>query len=501
MFHRDGYVKMKQAWDKESLCQFAKAKLSDYLFIIVSNREPYIHSYQGNEIKCEAAVGGVTTALEPVLSAIGGIWVAHGSGDADRVTVNSQNKLMVPPEEPRYTLKRVWLTEEEVSSYYYGFSNQTLWPLCHAVDIKPVFDESQWDTYEKVNEVFAQSVLEEVRDRKALVFIQDYHLALLPCLIKRASPETTVAQFWHIPWPRQKAFQICPWREEILNGLLGNDLLGFHTVRHCRNFLTTVNRTIAESKVNYEKAEVTIEGKKTEVRPFPISVDFEQLSKEAQSVEVKEEIEGLKKGLNLSDKLIGVSIDRLDYIKGIPRRLMAIDHFFEKCPEYKGKATFIQVTVPSRTEISSYRKLREGIDTLVEKINLKHSFGDWEPIITIVGPLPTITLAALRGMANLCIVSSLHDGMNLVAKEFVASRYDNDGILLLSRFAGAAKELDDAVLVNPYAIDHLAASIEEALEMPRIERYKRMRRKRSIVRENNIYKWAADIILELAKLV
>ncbi|MCK4420029.1 trehalose-6-phosphate synthase [Candidatus Aerophobetes bacterium] len=469
--------------------------------MVVSNREPYIHSYQGNEIKCEAAVGGVTTALEPVISAIGGIWVAHGSGDADRATVDSQNKLMVPPEEPRYTLKRVWLTEEEVSSYYYGFSNQTLWPLCHAVDIKPVFDESQWDTYEKVNEVFAQSVLEEIRDKKALVFIQDYHFALLPCLIKRASPETTVAQFWHIPWPRQKAFQICPWREEILNGLLGNDLLGFHTVRHCRNFLTTVNRTIAESKVNYEKAEVTIEGKKTEVRPFPISVDFEQLSKEAQSVEVKEEIEGLKKELNLSDKLVGVSIDRLDYIKGIPRRLMAIDHFFEKCPEYKGKATFIQVTVPSRTEISSYRKLREGIDTLVEKINLKHSFGDWEPIITIVGPLPTITLAALRGMANLCIVSSLHDGMNLVAKEFVASRYDNDGVLLLSRFAGAAKELDDAVLVNPYAIDQLAASIEEALEMPRIERYKRMRRKRSIVRENNIYKWAADIILELAKLV
>jgi len=492
---------MKQVWNKESLRQFTKAKLSDYLFIIVSNREPYIHSYQGNEIKCEAAVGGLTTALAPVLSAIGGIWIAHGSGDADRVAVDSRNKVMVPPEKPHYTLKRVWLSDKEVNDYYYGFSNQALWPLCHAVDIKPVFDGSQWDTYEKVNRVFAQSVLEEVRDRKALVFIQDYHFALLPGLIKRASPETTVAQFWHIPWPRQKAFQICPWREEILNGLLGNDLLGFHTVRHCRNFLTTVNRTIAESKVNYEKAEVTMEEKKTEIRPFPISVDFEQLSKEAQRVEVKEEMERLKKELNLGDNLVGVSVDRLDYIKGIPQRLMAIDRFFEKCPEYKEKVTFVQVSVPSRTEIPSYIKLGESIDALVEKINLKHGLGDWKPIVTIIGPVPTITLAALRGMANLCIVSSLHDGMNLVAKEFVASRYDNDGILLLSRFAGAAKELDDALLINPYAIDHVATSIEEALEMPRVERYKRMRRKRSIVRENNIYKWAADIILELMKLV
>jgi len=258
---------------------------------------------------------------------------------------------------------------------------------------------------------------------------------------------------------------------------------------------------VAGSKVSYEKAEATVEGRKTEVHPFPISVDFEQLSQEAQSVEVKGEIERLRRELNLGDKLVGISIDRLDYIKGIPRRLMAIDRFFEKCPEYKAKVSFIQVTVPSRTEIPSYRKLGESIDTLVERINLKRGSGDWEPIITMVGPLPVTTIMALMGMADLCIVSSLHDGMNLVAKEFVASRYDNDGILLLSRFAGAAKELDDALLINPYAIDHLAASMEKALEMPRIERYKRMRRKRNIVRENNIYKWAADIILELAKLV
>ncbi len=487
---------MKQVWSKESLCRFTKERLSDYLFVVVSNREPYIHSYQGDEIKCEAAIGGLTTALDPVLSAIGGIWIAHGSGDADRATVDSQNKVMVPPEEPLYTLKRVWLSEEEVEGYYHGFANQVLWPLCHTIDIEPVFDESHWDTYKGVNEVFAQSVLEEVQGRKALVFVQDYHLALLPRLIKRANPEVAVAHFWHIPWPRQKVFQNCPWREEIVDGLLGNDLLGFQTVRHCRNFLTTVNRTITESKVNYEKAEVTLGEKKTKIRPFPISIDFEQLSGEAQTVETKEETERLRKELNLNDKLVGLSIDRLDHTKGIPQRLMAIERFFEERPDYKGKVTFIQVITPSRTKIPGYGELRENIDTSAENINLKHGSGDWKPVITIVGPLPMTTLAALRGMANLLIVSSLHDGMNLVAKEFVASRYDNEGILLLSHFAGAAKELDGALLINPYAIDHFAASIEEALEMPGMERYKRMRGKRSVVRKNNIYKWAADIILE-----
>jgi trehalose 6-phosphate synthase len=488
-------------WDKESLRRLAKERLSNYLFIVVSNREPYIHSFVDDEIKCEAAIGGLATALDPILRATAGIWIAHGNGDADRAAANSQNKVMVPPEEPLYTLKRVWLSEEEINNYYYGFSNQALWPLCHAVDIKPIFDKSQWDTYRKVNEIFARSVLEEIRARKALVFVQDYHLALLPRLIKEASPETVVAHFWHIPWPRQKVFQSCPWREEILNGLLGNDLLGFHTVRHCRNFLTTVNRTIPESKVNYRKAEIGMEGKTTTVCSFPISVDFEQLSKEAQSAEVKEEIERLKGKLNLSDKLVGVSIDRLDYTKGIPQRLMAVDRFLEKWPEYKRKVAFIQVVTPTRTEVPDYRKLTENIKALEEEINQKHGGEDWKPIITMLGPVSTTTLAALRGMASLCIVNPLHDGMNLVAKEFISSRYDNDGVLLLSYLAGAAKELKDAVLINPYAVDRLASSIKETLEMPRIERYRRMRRKRSIVRENNIYKWAADIILELAELL
>lgn len=489
---------MRVIWDKESLRKLAKASFSDHPFILVSNREPYVHNYVGNEIKCETTAGGMTTALDPVICATGGTWIAQGSTDADRAVVNSQNKVTVPPEEPRYALKRMWLSEEEINGYYYGFSNQALWPLCHSTYVQPVFDESHWNMYQKVNGIFAQSVLEEIGDRKALVFIQDYHLALLPRLIKEASPDTTVAQFWHIPWPRQHVFDTCPWQKEILDGLLANDLLGFHTPGYCRNFLTTVNRA-TKARVNYEKGEVTKGERKARVYHFPISIDFEQLSQEARSEETKKEIKRLKSELSLGNKFIGIGIDRLDYTKGIPQRLMAVDRFLDKWPEYKGKVAFIEVGVPSRTEIPDYRKLGEDIDALVEKINLKYGSEDWKPIITLTGPLPPNTLAALRSMADLCIVSSLHDGMNLVAKEFVASKYDNDGILLLSSLTGAARELSDALLINPLALDRFTASIKQAVDMPKSEKRKRMRRKRSIVRKNNIYKWAADIVSELAK--
>jgi len=490
---------MKPIWSKESLCNLIEEKFSDCHLTIVSNREPYIHSHVGGKIKCETAVGGVTTALDSVMRATGGLWIACGNTKADRKTVDLNNKVMVPPEEPLYTLKRVWLTKKEINGYYYGFSNQALWPLCHSTYVLPIFDESQWNTYKKVNNIFAQSVLEEIGNEKALVFIQDYHFALLPKLIKEARPETTVTQFWHIPWPRQQVFNTCPWQREILDGLLGNDLLGFHTVRHCRNFLTTVNRG-TRAKVNYERAEVIWAEKETTVRHFPISVDFEQLTQDAQRDEVKREIKRLKHSLALEGKSIAISIDRLDYTKGIPQRLVAIERFLGNWPEYKGKMVFIEALVPSRTQILSYRKLAKDVDALVTKINQQHGSGDWKPIITLPGPSSPNTLAALRCLADLCIVSSLHDGMNLVAKEFVASKCDNDGVLLLSSSTGAARELDGALLINPFAIDQFAASIKEALDMPKSERGRRMRRKRSIVRKSNIYKWAADIFSELAKL-
>jgi len=486
-------------WTKESLRRLVEEKLRDYLFIVVSNREPYIHTFSGREIKYQVPASGLTAALDPVMQACGGTWIAHGSGDADAHVVDERNKVMVPPQAPQYSLRRVWLSKEDEEGYYYRFSNESLWPLCHIAYTTPLFDETSWNTYRKVNQIFANNVLDEVGDREAFVFVQDYHLALVPRMIKERNPNAIVAQFWHIPWPNREAFRICPWQEEILDGLLGNDLLGFHIRYHCNNFLDTVDRAI-EARVDQERYEVIRGSKKTLVRPFPISVDFEAISKEAESQEVANEIERLRTKLGLNDELIGMGLDRFDYTKGIPHRLRAIDRFFTNHPEYIGQVVFIQAGVPSRIHIPAYKKINEEINSLVEEVNWKHAAWYWKPVIFLDEHLSPLTMTALRRMSRFSIVSALHDGMNLVAKEFVASHSDEDGVLILSPFTGASRELTDALLVNPYSTDHLAEAIRRALEMPQAERQKRMRRMREVVKENNIYKWAADIISEMAKL-
>jgi len=486
-------------WTKESLHDLVKARLADYPFIVVSNREPYIHTYAGSDIWCQVPASGLTTALDPLMQVCGGTWIAHGSGTADKEVVDAHNKVQVPPDEPRYTLKRVWLSKEEEEGFYFGFSNQALWPLCHISYTRPVFDECDWNTYKKVNKLFADAVLDEVGDKKAFVFIQDYQLTLLPKFIKERNPNIITAQFWHIPWPNPEVFRICPWQEEILDGLLGNDLLGFHTRYHCNNFLDTVDRSV-EALIDRERYAVTRSGKKTMVHPFPISIDFEKVSQEAQKESVSNRIEGLNKKLGLRDQLVGLGLDRLDYTKGIPDRFKAIDRLLENYPEYIGRMVFIQAGVPSRVHIEAYKKLNEEISSLVEQINWKYSLGHWRPIVYLKGHVSPLTLMALRRMADFCIVSSLHDGMNLVAKEFVASRLDEDGVLILSQFAGAATELSDALIINPYATDHFAETIRQALKMPKKERQRRMQKMREVVQEKNIYAWAADITSELFKL-
>ncbi len=485
-------------WTRESLHDLVREKLAGYLFVVVSNREPYIHTFSGREIVCQVPASGLTVALDPVMQACGGIWVAYGSGDAHREVVDKDNKVGIPPENPRYALKRLWLSKEDEEGYYFGFSNEALWPLCHIVYTRPVFEESDWESYKKVNETFARSVIEEVGDRKAFVFIQDYHLTLLSRLIKDKHPNIITAQFWHIPWPHREAFRICPWQEEVLKGLLGNDLLGFHIRYHCNNFLDTVDRAI-EAKVDWERYEVTCGGRKTAVRPFPISVDFEALSQFAQNREVAAQVEELRARLSLDGKIVGVGFDRLDYTKGIPDRLRAMGRFLEKYPGYKEKVVFIQAGVPSRVEITEYKKLSEEIDRVEEEINSRWATERWKPIVYLREHQSQAALMALRRLADFFVVSSLHDGMNMVAKEFVASRSDEDGVLILSPFTGAARELTDAVLANPYAIDHFADAIKNAVEMPEAERRRRMQKMRAVVRENNIYKWAADIVSELVK--
>jgi trehalose 6-phosphate synthase len=483
-------------WTKDALGELVKTKFSGYPLIVVSNREPYIHSYVGGEIKWTVPASGLTVALDPVMRACGGVWVAHGSGDADRQVVDAKGRLKVPPDNPEYTLKRVWLTREEESGYYFGFSNQALWPLSHIVYTRPEFDEGEWITYKKVNRLFAEAVLDEVGDEPAFVFIQDYHLTLLSRLLREANSKIITAQFWHIPWPNPEAFRICPWQDEILDGLLANDLLGFHTRYYCNNFLDTVERLI-ESKVDYERDEITRHGRKTLVSPFPISVDFERISRDSEMEIVIGEIDRLKMRWGLDDEFIGLGIDRLDYTKGIPDRLKALDRFLESNPQYAGRVVFFQLGDPSRTHIKKYKELSVEVDDLVEEINWRYRQANWKPIIYLKEHISPATLLAYQRMANFCVVSSLHDGMNLVAKEYVSSRSDSDGVLILSRFTGAARELTDAILVNPYAHDEFARAIKEAIEMPPQERQRRMSRMREIVQQNNIYRWAADILSEM----
>jgi trehalose-6-phosphate synthase len=489
---------VRAMWNKETLSELVREKLKDYKFIVVSNREPYVHTFSGGAIECQIPASGLTVALDPVMQACGGTWIAHGSGDADKEVTDSFNKVSVPPDNPKYSLKRVWLSKEDEDGYYYGFANEALWPLCHIVYNRPIFRETDWNAYKKVNQIFADSVLEEVGDKKAFVFIQDYQLSLAAKMIKARNDKIITAQFWHIPWPNPEAFRICPWQKDILEGLLSNDLLGFHIRYHCNNFMDTVSRSL-EARIDNEKSEVILSGHRTVVKPFPISVDFDEISLNAQSEKVAEEIIRVKGKIGLREEIIGLGIERLDYTKGIPDRFRAIDRFFENNPQFLRKVVFIQAGVTSRIHINAYKALNKEIDSLVEEINWRYAADWWKPIVLWRETLSPLTLLALRRMADFCIVSALHDGMNLVAKEFVASRFDENGMLILSPFTGSSRELTDSLLVNPYATDLFAQVIKTAIEMPEAEKQRRMHKMREIVRENNIYKWAGDIISDLVK--
>ncbi|PIP21209.1 MAG: trehalose-6-phosphate synthase [Candidatus Omnitrophica bacterium CG23_combo_of_CG06-09_8_20_14_all_40_11] len=486
-------------WTKENLQQLIKEQMSDYLFIVVSNRQPYVHVFKKGKIECQRGAGGVITALDPVMQACDGIWIAYGNGDADRKVTDSQGRIRVSPENPKYTLKRVWLTKEEENGYYYGYSNEALWPLCHAVFQRPIFRKEDWEYYVKVNQKFAEAVFEEIGSRRAFVFIQDYHLTLLPKFLKEmAGSGVIIAHFWHIPWPNYEAFRVCPQRHQILEGLLSNDLLGFHIRYHCDNFLDVVDREI-ESKINRDKFSVIRQGHETLIRPYPISVDFESTDEISNSDKVREAMENLKQEYSLAGFKVLLGLDRLDYTKGIPERLLAIDFLLERHPELKEKIVFIQMGELSRLHIPRYKALNDEINALVEQINWRHSTDSWKPIILVRRHLSFYELIAFYRLGEVCIVSSLHDGMNLVAKEFLSSRSDERGMLVLSQFTGAARELTDAVLVNPYDREQFSEGIFQALHFSEEETKKRISKMRSIVQQNNIFRWAGKILSELLK--
>ncbi len=492
-------IKKDELWTESKLRDLVHAKLGENALVVVSNREPYMHIIQEStgKPKCVRPASGVVTAIDPILRACGGTWVAHGSAAADRSFVNSKDKLGVPPEDNRYILKRVWLSKEEEEGYYYGFANEGLWPLCHVTHTRPIFRESDWQMYKKVNHKFAQSVLDELPVKNPFVFIQDYHFTLLPKIIKEKRPDAIIALFWHIPWPNPEVFAICPYHLEILDGMLGCDLIGFHVQNHCNNFLDTANRLI-ECRVDTEKFSVVSKNKETFIRSFPISVNTPAVS--GKSKLAAEEINKIKNEYDLQDKIIGVGVERIDYTKGIIERIMAIDRFLEKYPEYRKKFVFIQLAAPSRTHIKRYHELMGEIDELVEKKNWKYSEGSWKPIIYLKRHFSPEEIEPYYALADFCVVSSLHDGMNLVAKEYVASKTDASGALILSKFTGAARELTDAVLINPYSIEEFADAIKFTVDMPIDEKRKRMENMRKAVTENNVYKWAGNIITELTAL-
>jgi trehalose 6-phosphate synthase len=487
-------------WTAERLKQTLNRHLHGEKIVILANREPYIHQHgPDGEIEVQHPASGLVTALEPVMRACSGVWIAHGSGSADRQTVDRNDHVQVPPGEESYHIRRVWLSEEEQRGYYYGFSNEGLWPLCHVAHARPVFRSEDWRQYRAVNQKFADAVCSEVDSKDPIVLVQDYHFALAPAMIRKRLPAATVIVFWHIPWPNAEQMGICPWRNELLEGLLGSSILGFHTQLHCNNFLDSVDRYL-ETRIDREQNAVVMQGHRTLIRPYPIALEWP-----VRWVEIAPSPEECRaqvwRDLGLKpNALLGLGVDRLDYTKGVEERLLAVELLLERYPEFRGRFSFAQLAAPSRIKIDRYRELNETVERLAERINQRFGRVGYQPVILLRSHHEPPEVFRFFRAANLCYVSSLHDGMNLVAKEFVAARTDLKGVLILSEFTGAARELTEALIVNPYDLEGSSDALAAALTMPVEEQQDRMRSMRSLLVQFNVYRWAGKMLVDAARL-
>ncbi|HJY79437.1 MAG TPA: trehalose-6-phosphate synthase [Burkholderiales bacterium] len=488
------------SWGPDALRRILRHDLKGDEVLIVSNREPYIHTRRkDNVIELQRPASGLVTALEPIVRATSGTWIAHGAGNADRDTVDKHDHVMVPPEHPAYRIRRVWLSKEEEQGYYFGFANEGLWPLCHIAHTRPTFRTQDWEHYRNVNQRFADVVADEARSEDPIILVQDYHFALLPRMVRERLPRATIITFWHIPWPNPEAFGILPWREEVLEGLLGSSILGFHTQFHCNNFFDTADRFL-EARVDRETFTISYGGNPTEVRRYPISIEWPPAALQLQAP-VPECRKRVRERLALAESVkLGVGVDRLDYTKGILERFMAIERLLELEPRWIGQFAFIQVAAPSRSSIDEYQNLDARVRALAARINERFGAPGYEPIILKIEHHDAVQVYELYRAAELCYVSSLHDGMNLVAKEFVAARDDEQGVLILSQFTGAARELSESLIVNPYDIEQSAAAMHLALTMSPEEQRARMRSMRTLVQEFNVFRWAGRMLLDAARM-
>lgn len=487
----------RTSWKKQTLERLMSERLKDHQFIVVSSAEPYTHTYSQEKIKVSRGAGGLIAALEPILKLNKGLWIAHGRGSADKEVVDANDKIKMPPGKSEYTLKRLWISKKNLIGWYYGFSNQTLWPLCHNVFERPIFSKTDWEAYVEVNKQFADAILEEVKDKKAVIWIQDYQLALVGKMIREKRPDLIIGDFWHIPWSVADTFKVCPWDKEILEGMLGNQLIGFQRIAYCRNFLSSVAKTL-EAKVDLDALTVTYNNRITYVRAFPISIDFEAIG-QATKRNTKYTKAYIQKNVTGKYEYLSLGVERLDYTKGIIERIKAIDRFLEKYPEYIERFVHINILVPSRTLIKRYEDLDRDIDALIENVNFKYATASWLPIQLIKESLVPQDIYGFYKNANLAQVTSLADGMNLVAKEYVAAA-PSDGALILSDQTGAADELSDAISVNPYDIEQLADAIKLAIDMPKEERKTRMKKMRAMVEKQNVYRWAGKFLTDLLDL-
>jgi len=487
-------------WSPESLQSILENELPGVKVIVVSNREPYIHNRgRDGAIVLQRPASGLVTALEPIMRACRGTWIAHGSGTGDREAVDSNDRVTVPPKDPSYTLRRIWLSDREQEGYYYGLANEGLWPLCHITFVRPIFREPDWEQYVAVNQKFAEAVVKEASRDDPIVLVQDYHLALVPRMVREKLPNATIVTFWHIPWPNPEVFGICPWREEILSGLLGSSIIGFHTQLHCNNFIDAADRFM-ESHIDREHATVSIAGRHTLVRPYPISIAWPPAPLEGQAPTPECRAAVIARYQLSPNTLLGVGVERFDFTKGIPDRFRAVEILLERHPEWIGRFVFLQIAAPTRSKLPVYQGIQKEAESIADEINGRFGRGSYKPIVLVVQHQEPEQIFELLRAADICIVSSLHDGMNLVAKEFVAARDDERGVLILSTFAGASRELMEALIVNPFDARATADAVDAGLRMPPDQQAERMHLMREFVSENNVFFWAGRMLLDASRI-